>query len=171
MLMLMIFICLTIKFQFLFLSPKINKYIDINFNLGGFTKKKKKNKTTKALIFKITVNNNFKKKNRGRDHRAISLTYWHKTTSRTKTKALKWPHQQQATRVGRSQFPKNKNKNPNRQLYLPLTPLPYRNGESSPRSESRNGGKILAVKQPNYHNVASPHWFSMYVYHHVMYVC
>jgi hypothetical protein len=54
--MLMIFICLTIQFRFLFLSPKINKYIDINFNLGGFTKKK--NKTTKALIFKITVNNN-----------------------------------------------------------------------------------------------------------------
>jgi len=59
MLMLMIFICLTIQFQFLFLSPKINKYIDINFNLGGFTKKKKKKKkTTNALIFKITVNNN-----------------------------------------------------------------------------------------------------------------
>jgi len=59
MLMLMIFICLTIQFRFLFLSPKINKHIDINFNLGGFTKK---NKTTKALIFKITVNNNNNKK-------------------------------------------------------------------------------------------------------------
>jgi hypothetical protein len=60
MLMLMIFICLTIQFQFLFLSPKINKYIDINFNPVGFKKKKKKKKkkTTKALIFKITVNNN-----------------------------------------------------------------------------------------------------------------
>jgi hypothetical protein len=42
--MLMIFICLTIQFRFLFLSPKINKYIDINFNLGGFTKKNQNHK-------------------------------------------------------------------------------------------------------------------------------